>query len=311
MGKYAILVHGGAGPDSPHIRDNYEEFIKGLKDALAAGKMILEKEGSAVDAVEAAIKSLEDNPLFNAGRGSALNSKAEIEMSASIMSGKERNCGATAIVKNVRNPITLAKAIMLNTNFVGLGGNGAIEYAMETDVKMEPDAYFITEHQYEIFLKKRKDEFDDTEKLAYREIKNRMHGTVGAVAVDKNGNVASGTSTGGTENQKQGRISDSCLLGAGTFACNRSAAFSCTGDGEYIIRGVISNTIANYMINKKCSLKEAMDYVVLEENKHVDGDIGVIGVTPDGDYHMVFNSDRMHRGYLEEGGDPVVSIYEE
>lgn len=307
--NFAIAVHGGAGPDSEHIHKNLDGIKKGIEDALAKGYEVLENGGTAVDAVEAAVRSLEDNPLFNAGRGSAINSKGEVEMSASIMDGEKRNCGSVAIVKNIKNPISLAKAIMANTSFIGLGGEGALDYAQKIQIELEPAAYFITEHQYDVFRKKRFDEFRGTSYIASEQIRNRMHGTVGAVALDIHGNLAAATSTGGTENQKEGRISDSCLLGAGTFANNETCAVSATGDGEYIIRGVIGNTISNYMRLTGINVNEACKKVIHEDNSDIKGDIGVIAIDKDANICLEFNSERMHRGFRLKGKEPVVKIY--
>lgn len=311
MGKIALVVHGGAGQDSDHIKENFEGYKKGLADALAAGYKVLEENGSAVDAVEAAVNSLEDNPLFNAGRGSAINAMGEVEMCASIMNGAELNSGAVAVIKNVKNPVTLAKAIMLNTDYIYLAGTGALEYAKSINIKLEPDAYFVTEHQYDVYMKKRQDEFMSTRKIAREQIRQRMHGTVGAVAVDRKGNVAAATSTGGTENAKEGRIGDSSMIGVGTYANNLTAAISCTGDGEYLIRGVLAHNISSVMFHKGCSVQEACDYVVHELNKEIHGDIAGIAVTPKGEVGIAFNSPRLHRGVKVEGEKEVIKIYKE
>jgi L-asparaginase / beta-aspartyl-peptidase len=230
MGKIALIVHGGAGEDSDWIRDNQEKFKDGINEALDKGYKLLEEGGSAVDAVEAAVVALENNKWFNAGRGSALNAKGQVEMDAAIMDGKSLNSGAVAIVQNVRNPISLAKAVMLNTSYRFLGDFGAIDYAKRINIALEPDSYFITDHQYDEYVKKREEEFVDTRSIALEEIQKKFHGTVGAVAVDQEGNTAAATSSGGTENSKQGRIGDSCIIGSGCFANNERCAVSATGD---------------------------------------------------------------------------------
>jgi beta-aspartyl-peptidase (threonine type) len=207
--NFAIAVHGGAGPDSELIRTHLTDYKTGIKKAVTAGYKVLESGGSAIDAVEAAVRIMEDDPLFNAGKGAALNEKAEVEMCTSIMDGQKFKCGAAAIVKNVRNPIDLAASIMKNSDQLYLGAEGAKQYAEKMGMRMEPDAYFVTEHAYE----------DYKNKLAEQDnAKNKMHGTVGAVALDMYGNLAAGTSTGGTECNKVGRIGDSSMIGAGTYA---------------------------------------------------------------------------------------------
>jgi beta-aspartyl-peptidase (threonine type) len=303
MKKIAIAVHGGAGPDSEFIKQNMQGYEDGLKDAIMAGHKILEKGGSALDAVEEAVKHLEDNPLFNAGRGSAVNNKGEVEMDASIMDGKNLKAGAVSMVKNVKNPIELARYIMKNTNHVMLSGNGALQFAEDENMQLEPDSYFVTNHQYEEFLEERDN------KSMQQMLKKRIHGTVGAVAVDSDGNVAAATSTGGLANSLDGRIGDSCIIGGGTYANNKTCAVSGTGDGEFLITGVIAHSIASVVEYKKCTLQEACDLVIHEKNKDVDGDIGVISVNADGDIGICFNSERMHRAWMSTDVPLGIKIY--
>lgn len=308
--KIAIAVHGGAGADSDHIKKNKKGYEKGLEDAANAGYKVLEEGGNAVEAVEAAVKVLEDNPLFNAGRGSAINRKANVEMCASIMRGDNLNSGAVAIVRNVRNPVSLAKAIMLNTSFIYIGNEGALNYAKEINIPLEPDSYFVTEHQYDVFDKKRREKFLGSKEIAIEQIKERMHGTVGAVAMDEKGLLAAATSTGGTENAREGRIGDSSIIGVGCYANNKTCAVSCTGDGEYSIRGVIAHDISAYVEYKKASLKDAVNYVIHEKNGDIKGDLGVIAVDPKGNIEMAFKADRMHRAWKSSGKELQVKIYE-
>jgi beta-aspartyl-peptidase (threonine type) len=309
--KFSIVVHGGAGGDSNFIKENLEGYKKGLQEAIEAGWEVLKENGSAVDAVEAAVNVLEDNPLFNSGRGSAINAKAEVEMCASIMDGKDCNSGAVAIVKNVKHPVSLAKSVMKNTNYLYLGGEGALDYAKKIEIQLEPDSYFVTEHQYDTYVKAKKDEFQSTRKTAMEQITSRMHGTVGAVAVDVKGNIAAATSTGGTENSKEGRIGDSSMIGVGCYANNKTCAVSITGDGEYVIRGVIAYDISCAVEYKRMELQEACDYVINKRNKDVEGDIGAIAVNADGDIALCFNSERMHRAWKTSSGDEGVAIYKE
>ena len=310
--KFAIIVHGGAGQDSDFIKRNYDNYKKGIKDAVNAGYKTLKEGGKAIDAVEAAVNSLEDNPLFNAGRGSAINAKGEVEMCASIMDGKQLNSGAVAIIKHVKNPVSLAKAIMLNTNYISLANNGALDYAKKINIALEPDAYFVTEHQYDVYMKKRKDEFMSTSSIAKEQMDQRMHGTVGAVALDMEGNLAAATSSGGTENAKEGRMGDSSIIGAGTYANNLTAGISCTGDGEYIIRGVVAHAISSYIFYTGASLEEAVEYVLHDLNGTVKGDIGIIAIDKDGNIYADLNCPRMHRGWLSSDADDIeVKIYRE
>lgn len=309
--KTAIIIHGGVGGDSQFIQENLEKYEQGLRDALHAGTRILDSGGRSVDAVEAAVNSLEDNSLFNAGRGSAINGKAQVEMCASIMDGKNYNSGAVAIVKNVKNPISLAKAIMLNTDYIYIGGAGALDYAQKINISLEPDSYFITEHQYDKYAKQREDEFKSTNATAREEISKRLAGTVGAVAIDAEGNIAAATSTGGTPNAKEGRIGDSSMIGVGSFADNRLCGVSTTGDGEYLIRGVIAYDIAAVMDYKGLSLEEACDFVVKQKHGKVKGYMGVIAIDKDANIAQCFNGERMHRAWRTKDGEEKVMIYKD
>ncbi|MBB6610910.1 isoaspartyl peptidase/L-asparaginase [Pontibacter sp. Tf4] len=306
----AIVVHGGAGPDSDHIHENRQGYQKGIQEAVDAGYKILEEGGSAVDAVEAAVIKLENNPLFNAGRGSALNANGEVEMDAAIMRGDDQASGAVALIRNIRNPISLAKAVMLNTKYRFLGDMGALEYAKKIDIRMEPSSYFITEHQFDAFSKKREEEFTSSDRIGLDELNARMHGTVGAVALDRDGNVAAATSTGGTENKKMGRIGDSCIIGVGCYAKNSTCAISGTGDGELLIKNIVAYDISALMEYKGLSLQKACETVVLERIDPDKGDVGVIGVDREGNIALVFNSDRMHRGWKTSTKQYGVEIYQ-
>ncbi|RAU82205.1 isoaspartyl peptidase/L-asparaginase family protein [Pontibacter arcticus] len=305
----AIVVHGGAGPDSDHIHENKKGYEEGIKLAVEAGYKVLEEGGSAVDAVEAAVKVLENNPLFNAGRGSALNANGEVEMDAAIMRGNDQASGAVALVRNIRNPISLAKAVMMNTKYRFLGDMGALEYAKKLDIRMEPSSYFITEHQFDAFSKKREEEFTSSDRIGLDELNARMHGTVGAVALDRDGIMAAATSTGGTENKKMGRIGDSCIVGVGCYANNKTCAISGTGDGELLMKNIIAYDISALMEYKGLTLQNACEEVVLERVNTKEGDVGVIGVDQAGNIAMVFNSDRMHRGWKTSSGKSGVKIY--
>ena len=309
MRKIGIVVHGGAGSDSDYIRSNIKGYKKGLEDAIKAGYSLLEEGASAVDAVEAAVNALEDNPLFNAGKGSAINSKAEVEMCASIMNGKDLNSGAVAIVKNIKNTITLARAVMEKTKHIYLGNKGAMSFAEEINIAMEPDAYFITEHQFEVYEKARKEEKGNQQALGREQVNERMHGTVGAVALDWQGNLASATSTRGIEYSKDGRIGDSSMIGVGSYANNRTCAISSTGDGELIIQHTVAFHISAIMEYRGLSLEEACTFFINEKCKDVKGDIGIIGIDGNGNVSFEFKSERMHRGYRTSDKDMWVGIY--
>jgi L-asparaginase / beta-aspartyl-peptidase len=309
MNKVAIAVHGGAGADSEFIRKNQQAYKKGIEDAVNTGYEILQKGGSAIDAVEAAVKKLEDNPLFNAGKGAAINSKAEIEMCSSIMTGQDLNCGAVAIVKNVRNPVSLARAVMEKTKHIYLGNHGALDFAKEINIQLEPDAYFYTDHQWEVYEEASKKDKESHQRVAKEEIEGRLHGTVGAVALDKDGNIAAAASTGGTENSKAGRIGDTSMIGVGSYANNNTCAVAATGEGEVLIQHVTSFHISALMEYKGYSLKEAAYYFIHEKCKNVKGDMGIVAVDPKGNIAMEFNSERMHRGSKSTDQDLQVAIY--
>jgi len=299
----AMAIHGGAGPDSDFIKENKENYFEGLKEAVTAGYKILEKGASALDAVEEAVRTLENNLLFNSGRGSALNNKGEVEMDAAIMDGEKIKAGAVSMVTNVKNPVTPARFVMENTNHVLLSGNGALEFAKNEDIELAPGSYFITDHQMQEFLEKCNKE--DLQQL----LRKRIHGTVGAVALDVKGNVAAATSTGGTCNSLDGRIGDSCIIGAGTYANNKTCAVSGTGDGEFLINRVIANSISAACHFTNRSLQEACDLVIHELNKDVKGDLGVISVNAKGDFGISFNSERMHRAWQSSTVPLTIKIY--
>jgi beta-aspartyl-peptidase (threonine type) len=308
MNKIAIAIHGGAGPDSDYIRQHKKEYEEGLKEAINAGYSVLEEGESAIKAVETAIKILEDIPHFNAGKGSALNERAEVEMCASIMNGFDLNSGAVAIVKNVRNPISLAKAVMEKTEHIYLGSAGASDFARLINIPMEPDPYFVTEHQFELYEKARQEENDNGQELAIEQL-TKKHGTVGAVALDQKGNLAAGTSTGGLEFCKPGRIADSSMIGIGTYANNKTCAVSTTGEGEFHIQHVTAFHISALMEYKGMNLQQACNYLIHEKCKHVTADMGLIAVDPEGNLVAEFNTERMHRAFRSSTQRLFVQIY--
>jgi L-asparaginase / beta-aspartyl-peptidase len=301
MKKIAIAVHGGAGNPSPFLKKNIKGNEEGLAEAVDTAYKILDKNGSALDAVETAVKILEDNPLFNAGRGSALNCAGEVEMDASIMDGKTLKAGAVSMVRSVRNPIVLARIIMLKTRHVFLSGYGALNIAKNEGIYLEPDSYFITEHMQKEFQKYSKHE------TVQQIIEKKIYGTVGAVALDKKGNLASATSTGGTSNCLPGRIGDSCIIGGGCYANNNTCAVSGTGEGEYLIRGVVAHTIA-MMVEFNMSLQEACTQVIHQRNSHHKGHIGVISVNRNADVGIAFNTKGMKRAWKSSEEELQVHI---
>jgi beta-aspartyl-peptidase (threonine type) len=301
MHNFAIAIHGGAGEDSPFIKENYSGYEQGLKEAAEAGQAVLKNKGTAMDAVSAAVCTLENNPLFNAGRGSALNHEGKTEMDAAVMNGQDLKAGAVAMVTGVKNPVVLARAVMEKTSHVLLAGPGATEFARSIDMPLEEESYFITQHQLDELNSARQESEDSL-------LQKPVRGTVGAVAMDMFGNVAAATSTGGTSNSLPGRIGDSCMIGAGCYASNNTCAVSGTGDGEFLIRGVTAHSIAMLMEARGCSVQQACDEVV-HQRSIPGGDIGVIAVTAAGEIGISFNSERMHRAWSNGDGDLTIKIY--
>ncbi|MBA2650385.1 MAG: isoaspartyl peptidase/L-asparaginase [Legionella sp.] len=281
MGKFIIAVHGGASESSPFLKKNEKNVKACLTQAVNEAYHLLEQGNSALDAVEMAVKILEDNPLFNAGRGSALNCNGKVEMDASIMNGRTLAAGAICMVTCVKNPISLARLVMEKTAHVLLSGYGALEFAEQEKIALEAEDYFIAEHQVD-------------------ELQALKHGTVGAVALDKAGNLAAATSTGGTCKSLPGRVGDSCIIGAGCYANNKSCAVSGTGEGEYLIRGVVANTIA-LMVERNMSIEEASKHVIFERNP-LGGEMGVISVDSKGDLGISFNTEIMKRAWKSSDG---------
>lgn len=302
MKKIAIAVHGGASEQSFFLRQHQKEYEHGLIVALNQGYAVLDQGGTALNAVQEAVKNLEDNYLFNAGKGSALNCRGEVEMNASIMDGSSLQAGAVAMLRTIKNPILLARLIMEKTKHVFLSGYGALEIARKYGLEMELESYFITQHQLEEY--KRLNQIETKDDIQNKKIK----GTVGAVALDEEGNLAAATSTGGLSNCLPGRIGDSCLIGAGCYANNISCAVSGTGEGEYLIREVVAHTIS-MMHEAKMGLQEACDYVIHERNKVLRGEMGVISLNQQGDFGISFNTEVMKRAWKSSSHDTQVKIY--
>ena len=305
--KFAIAIHGGAGTI---LRSNMTEamqmaYEKGLEAALHAGIAVLKNGGRSIDAVEEAIKVLEDCELFNAGRGSVFNHIGKHEMDAAIMEGAQKRAGAVAGVGHVKNPISLARAVMEKSEHVMLAARGAEDFGRAHGEVFCEDAYFFTEQRYEQWqeaLKNNNITLDHSDK---------KFGTVGAVALDVYGNLAAGTSTGGMTNKQYGRIGDSPIIGAGTYADNHTCAISCTGHGELFMRAVVGHDIACLMEYKGCTLHEACDILVHDKLIKIGGEGGLIGIDKHGHIAMPFNSEGMYRGCADSSGMLMISIYKD
>jgi L-asparaginase / beta-aspartyl-peptidase len=314
MQKISLAIHGGAGTILKELMtpELEREYIKGLDDAVKAGYSLLEKGGSAVDAVKIAVMVLEDNLLFNAGRGSVFTKQGTHEMDAAIMDGKDLGAGAVAGVRNVRNPVELAAEVMHNSNHVFLGGAGANDFALNRKIKMEPDEYFFSQFRYDQWKEVRDSDqysLDHSSLQVEALMKDKKFGTVGAVACDAGGNIAAATSTGGMTNKRYGRIGDSPVIGAGNYANNRTCAISCTGHGELFIKAVAAYDVSCLMEYKNMSLQEAMDEVVNKKLVAIGGEGGMIGVDAAGNIAMLFNSAGMYRGAKSSDGLALLQIY--
>ena len=314
MSKYSLVIHGGAGTilKEDMTSDLEAAYTQGLEDALSAGYAVLEEGGTAVNAVKAAVVVLEDNILFNAGRGSVFTNKGLQEMDAAIMEGRTLNAGAVAGVRNVRNPIELATEVMNHSNHVFLSGKGANDFAIKQGIKLEPDEFFFSQFRYDQWKAIRDSDtysLDHTHQELEEMMRDKKFGTVGAVACDREGNIAAATSTGGMTNKKYGRIGDSPLIGAGTYANNKTCAISCTGHGEPFIRGVAAYDVSCLMEYKAMGLEEAMNIVVNDKLIKLEGEGGMIGVDGKGNTAMIFNSAGMYRGMRSSDGISEIAIY--
>ena len=314
MNKITIAIHGGAGTilKEDMTPDLEKAYLAGLNDALLAGYAVLEEGGAATNAVKAAIVILEDNMLFNAGRGSVFTKKGVQEMDAAIMDGHTLEAGAVSGVRNVRNPIELATEVMRNSNHVFLSGKGANDFAIKQGIKLEPDEFFFSQFRYDQWKAIRDSDnysLDHTHQQLEELMKDKKFGTVGAVACDSDGNIAAATSTGGMTNKKYGRIGDSPIIGSGTYANNHTCAISCTGHGEMFIRSVAAYDVSCLMEYKGYSLQQAMDTVVHDKLVKIGGEGGMIGVDAQGNAALVFNSAGMYRGVKNSSGLYEVAIY--
>lgn len=309
MSEYVLVIHGGAGTISRSEITNEQEiaYTNALEEALESGFQLLKKGNSAVDAVRAAVISLEDCILFNAGKGSVFGKDGSQEMDAAIMDGNTLMAGAVSAVRNVRNPVELAFAIMTKSRHVMLNGKGAYDFAVQEGLKIEADDYFFSQYRYDQW--KELQSGNDVALDHNVKVKNKKFGTVGAVALDMQGNIAAATSTGGMTNKQFGRIGDSPIIGAGTYANNKTCAISCTGHGEPFIRAVTAYDVSCLMEYKGLSLQEAMHVVVHDKLLRIDGEGGMIGVDTKGNAAMVFNSEGMYRGMKKSSGIKEIAIY--
>lgn len=309
--KYAIAIHGGAGTITRETLTLEMDIIyrKALKEAIEIGNNILANGGNSLNAVAEAVKHLEDNELFNAGRGSVFNHEGKHEMDAAIMDGKTLLAGAVSGIKNIKNPILLAKAVMEKTDHVLLSNAGATDFAREMKLEFAEEDYFFVQHRYDQFLKARA-EGQVLLDHARKDGDEKKFGTVGAVALDIYGNIAAATSTGGMTNKKWGRIGDTPIIGAGTYANNETCAISCTGHGEFFIRAVVAYDISCLMEYKNLTLKEACELVVMKKLVKMGGEGGLIAIDKAGNIAMPFNSEGMYRAKKASGAEMEISIYD-
>lgn len=309
----AIAIHGGAGTISREsMTEERENAIRSaLERAIRAGHAVLERNGTAVDAVTAAITILEDAPEFNAGRGAVLTSESRVEMDASIMTGQDLGAGAIASVRGVRHPILAARAVLEHSPHVMLVGEGAEEFARERRLEFMPESWFQTEFRLEQLrrIQAREKAREQGQAASDGADRDEWFSTVGTVALDRSGNLAAGTSTGGTSNKRFGRVGDSPIIGAGTYADNRSCAVSATGHGEYFIRHVVAYNICARMLHAGATLSESADAVINGVLAEEGGDGGVIALDADGNVAMPFNTSGMYRASIDREGDLEVKIY--
>ncbi|MCM8570609.1 isoaspartyl peptidase/L-asparaginase [Gramella jeungdoensis] len=308
--RYSIAIHGGAGTliKGKMTREKEKAYRDTLQLAMDEGFKILVNNGSAVAAVEQAVVILEDSPLFNAGKGSVFTADGTHEMDAAIMNGNDLKAGAVSLVRGIKNPVSLARTIMEKSPHIFLAAQGAMNFAKLHGFQLENEDYFYDEFRYQQWQKiKDSDHFQ----LDHSDNKDSKFGTVGAVACDINGHVAAATSTGGMTNKNWGRIGDTPLIGIGNYANNKTCAISCTGSGEFFIRGVVAYDVSCLMEFKKLSLKEAAEEVILHRLLEINGDGGLIAVDRHGNIAMPFNTEGMYRGMRSSNGENMVAIYED
>jgi beta-aspartyl-peptidase (threonine type) len=318
-GRYVLVIHGGAGAMGHLSKEKAAACEQGLRDALTAGSKVLKNGGTALDAVQAAVMILEDNPLFNAGKGAVFTHEGKNELDAAIMDGQTLKAGAVAGLTTVKNPVTAARAVMDKSDHVLLAGRGAEQFAAQAGCTMVAPSYFYTEDRWNILQQvKARDSArlrlkDSAKKSWIRQPGNQdeKYGTVGAVALDKQGNLAAATSTGGMTNKRFGRIGDSPLIGAGTYADNKSCAVSGTGWGEYFIRLVIAKSVCDRMTLAGERLQVAADELIMKQLPALGGDGGLIAVDRQGNIAMPFNTGGMFRAWIRSDGAIFIGIYKD
>ncbi len=316
--EFAIVIHGGAGTilKKNMTPEREAAYQAKLEEAIRVGYEVLKNGGSSLDAVEKTINVMEDSPLFNAGKGAVFTNAETNELDASIMDGKTLNAGASAGTTNVRNPINLARTIMEKSEHVMLSGKGAETFAEEQGLTLVDPEYFFTENRFKSLQRikdKEKKALDYDAKTAFYDpyIKDSKYGTVGCAALDKNGNLAAGTSTGGMTNKRYGRIGDAPIIGSGTYANNATCAVSSTGWGEYFIRAQVAHDISAMMEYKGLSLKEASRIVIQDKLTDLGGTGGIIAVDKNGNMVMEFNTAGMYRATMNDQGELTIGIYKE
>ncbi|MBS9957491.1 isoaspartyl peptidase/L-asparaginase family protein [Vibrio alginolyticus] len=306
---FSIAIHGGAGTIlREQMSDELQQSILAdLEAAVKAGHQILDTGGEALDAVVAAVKVLEDSPNFNAGKGSVLTNNEMVEMDASVMDGRNLAAGAVAGVRHIRSPIELARDVMRNSNHVLLVGEGAEKFAFEQGHEYTEQDYFFTDRRYEQLLSMREKGLFALSESRYPD--DRKHGTVGAVALDQQGNLAAATSTGGVTNKKYNRVGDSALIGCGTVAENGVVAVSTTGVGEFFIRKRVAEDVAARMRYLQEDIHTACEHIIQGDLKQMGGEGGLIAIDAKGEMHFAMNSSGMYRAGINTQGELSVKIY--
>jgi len=307
---FSLAIHGGAGTiDRGSMTPEKEkEYRRGLEQSMKTGAAILKEGGSSLDAVEACVRILEDNPLFNAGRGAVFTSAGTNEMDAAIMDGKTLKAGSVVSLKHIRNPIRLARLIMEKSPHVMMSGQGAEAFARENGIQLVDPKYFFTQERWDALQRVKKAPPKNGEKSAVSD--QDHHGTVGAVAMDGHGNLAAATSTCGTTNKLPGRVGDSPIIGAGTYANNATCAVSATGDGEYFIRATVAHEVSALIENKGMSVRDAAE-AALAKVAQLGGTGGMIAMDRSGNVAMPFNTSGMYRGLMNRDGTFQIDIYKE
>lgn len=316
--NFGIVIHGGAGTIlKKNMSDSLEkEYTDKLEEAIRVGHDILKNGGSALEAVTKTINVLEDSPLFNAGKGAVFTHEGTNELDASIMDGATLNAGAVAGVTHIKNPIDLANEVMVHSEHVMLAGKGAEEFAKHRGIPLVDSSYFYTEARFQSLQRikeKEKTELDHHSSTSFVDpfTKSTKFGTVGCAALDKEGNLAAGTSTGGMTNKRWNRIGDAPIIGAGTYANNNTCAVSSTGWGEFFIRAMVAHDISALMEYKELSLKEAAREVIQKKVPALGGNGGIVAIDRKGNVAMEFNTDGMYRAHMNAEGDLYIGIYKE